>query len=233
MKKIKCRINILIFALVLLLGSFSFCFAAGAEYTVSFTTADGPLAGAVFHMYHIASMDSKGSIKPDAEYSTLLEHCNLKDTSGWPAVSGMLEAYIKTDSIVADQTAVTDKNGVAKFNKQDGLYLITGELKEVGSRWYAPQPFLVHLTAKSGSSTSKAKYLKGEDDPPIVVPPYEPEEPDNPEPGNPTPIQEPAPEPGLPQTGQLWWPVPVLVLSGLTMLGLGKATGRRRSGHHV
>ena len=36
--------------------------------------------------------------------------------------------------------------------------------------------------------------------------------------------------PKLPQTGQLWWPVPVLALGGLALLVVGAALGRRKAG---
>lgn len=47
----------------------------------------------------------------------------------------------------------------------------------------------------------------GDDTP---IPPDEPEE-----------IEIPPEEPSLPQTGQLWWPVPVLACSGLLLISLG------------
>lgn len=51
--------------------------------------------------------------------------------------------------------------------------------------------------------------------------PENPEQPENPDqPGNPT----------LPQTGQLWWPVPVLVAGGLLLIVIGLL--RRRGNTH-
>lgn len=51
--------------------------------------------------------------------------------------------------------------------------------------------------------------------------PENPEQPENPDqPGNPT----------LPQTGQLWWPVPVLVAGGLLLIVIGVL--RRRGNTH-
>ena len=46
----------------------------------------------------------------------------------------------------------------------------------------------------------------------------------------PTPINpSPDPKPGLPYTGQLWWPVPVLLVSGAVLILLGLLQRRRKS----
>ena len=51
--------------------------------------------------------------------------------------------------------------------------------------------------------------------------PENPEQPENPDqPGNPT----------LPQTGQLWWPVPVLVAGGLLLIVIGLLRRRGNTG---
>ena len=63
------------------------------------------------------------------------------------------------------------------------------------------------------------------DQPPDTPPDNPPDEPDEPdEPGTP---DEPG-EPGLPQTGMLWWPVPVLACAGLFLFLMG--WGKRRHG---
>ncbi len=45
------------------------------------------------------------------------------------------------------------------------------------------------------------------------------EEPMNPPATEPSP--EPSPEPSLPQTGQLWWPVPILAVMGMAFFAMG------------
>ena len=54
-----------------------------------------------------------------------------------------------------------------------------------------------------------------ETEPPLIFPPEEtfPEEP--------TPEVPEVPEEPIPQTGLLWWPVPVMGLGGLTAIGVG------------
>ena len=59
---------------------------------------------------------------------------------------------------------------------------------------------------------------------------YRPEEPDNPDiPDEPPPLgpgDQPN-EPTLPQTGALWWPVPLLAAAGLLLLTVGLLLRRR------
>lgn len=67
----------------------------------------------------------------------------------------------------------------------------------------------------------------GPDQPDTPNPPNQPDQPD--EPGQPEKPDAPG-EPTIPQTGALWWPVPVLAGSGMVlfMTGWVRAQGRRR-----
>lgn len=58
---------------------------------------------------------------------------------------------------------------------------------------------------------------------PTVPPPSEPSAPPSP----PTPTDDTPRQPTLPQTGQLWWPVPLLALAGLLLTAAGAAVRRR------
>ena len=42
----------------------------------------------------------------------------------------------------------------------------------------------------------------------------------------PTPNPSPTPPPTIPQTGQLWWPIPVLFLTGVALIAVGFALGK-------
>lgn len=59
----------------------------------------------------------------------------------------------------------------------------------------------------------------------VVTNTYTDDIPDNPPPTGPTTPTDPTPpkpgKPTLPQTGQLWWPVPVLTAAGLLLVIAG------------
>ena len=53
----------------------------------------------------------------------------------------------------------------------------------------------------------------------VVTNTYDEDVPDEPTPISPSEPDEP--EPNLPQTGQLWWPVPLLICAGLLFVIVG------------
>lgn len=68
-------------------------------------------------------------------------------------------------------------------------------------------------------------------EPPVTPEPEDkPEEPPEETPGdNPEETPDDGPdEPGLPQTGQCWWPVPVFLLLGIVLIGIGLWREKRR-----
>ena len=107
---------------------------------------------------------------------------------------------------------------------EPGLYVVTQEHAQATEGFDAIQPFLISLPQWEGGSyvydlTAAPKVpLVPEETPP---PPSEPTTP---------PPSEP---PGIPQTGQLNWPIPVLAAAGMTLFILGWAlyssSGRK---HH-
>ena len=68
---------------------------------------------------------------------------------------------------------------------------------------------------------------KTTDNPPTPDNPGQPDQPDTPSQPD-TPDQPTPDKPTLPQTGSLWWPVPVLAAGGLLCLLCGALTGRRK-----
>ena len=122
-------------------------------------------------------------------------------------------------SMVTDEecmaSVVTDEQGKASFaDLAPAMYLIVRTKVAPHNGSFYVDPFLVSVPmlwegAINDTVTASLKCgwkPQGEDDPPA-----EPQDPDNPG-GN-------APE--LPQTGQLQWPIPVLIVSGGLLLWLG------------
>ncbi len=123
---------------------------------------------------------------------------------------------VREDGEVFDTVTLSAENGWSyRWEGLDAQY-----------RWYVaeqtPSLYRMELTQEGVTFVITNHYAPEETDNPVNPDdPEPPENPDNPE--NPdTPGQ-----PILPQTGQLWWPVPVLLAAGLLLLCIGLA--RRRS----
>lgn len=123
-----------------------------------------------------------------------------------------LAAYA-ADHSLQGETATVGSDGKALFDELElGLYLLVQETAADG--YYKAEPFLVSVPYfESGS------YLYDVDASPKVELEQEPA---GDEPKDDTPAKTPSKTPTkLPQTGQLNWPVPVLVLAGLTLMIMG------------
>lgn len=113
-------------------------------------------------------------------------------------------------------TGVTDREGTARFEGlAPGLYLVDRTAAAAQNSRYVSEPFLVGVPeVVEGSvlydvvSTPKFGW---ETDP---VPTTQPK----------------PPSPALAQTGQLWWPVPMLTLIGLELIAIDLYRDRKKSG---
>lgn len=124
------------------------------------------------------------------------------------ALAAGLEAYVKQNDIKG-QSIEVDQNGHAEWTDlEQGLYLIVQTGQAEG---YAPiQTFLISVPeAVDGAYIYEinAKPKTGKVDTP-----------DDPTPDNKNTVPS---DSKLPQTGQLWWPVPVLVIVGILCVFIG------------
>ena len=133
---------------------------------------------------------------------------------------------VNIEGVEAKTAAVAD--GACKFeNLTPGLYLVLQSKPSDGG--VKINPFLVSIPGKNGSYNIDAT-PKTE----IVVPTT----PTPPGKGTPTPTPGKPGTPGtpssgsktvLPQTGQLWWPLPLLCGAGLALVILGFALKRKKT----
>lgn len=138
-----------------------------------------------------------------------------------PETAAKLASYAKQQSLSG--TTVSIEQGTASLTiaqGQLGLYLLVQNQASTG--WQPLNPFLITVpTMKDG------KYVYQVDASPKVgnLSPVETTTPNTPKPVGPT----------LPQTGQLNWPVPVLVILGLGIFLIGWALrfGDKRNGHEA
>ena len=138
-------------------------------------------------------------------------------------------AFAKTDAIAAFAGSYENKvpaystaknqNGKAVFSDLElGLYLI---VQTEASEGYEPlKPFLISVPMNEGGHYVYEVSAEGK---------FQLEQ--KPEPTTPTPTTPS--EPTLPQTGQLNWPIPVLVVLGLGLFSFGWVLrfGRKKNGY--
>jgi hypothetical protein len=156
-----------------------------------------------------------------------------------------------SDTIKPIDSGKTDQNGYLKFPTGEnelvgGLYFIKGGSITQGGYIYDAVPFIMFLPMYEASATLHNVTVYPKDYSRRVPEPGTsgdtPQEPDEPTPQSSTPPTTPQTLSGdveishdvpltaealptlsgsLPQTGQLWWPIPVLIFSGLVLIIIG------------
>lgn len=195
--------------------------AAGDSLTINYQS------GITFSLYRVADMEKTlvGSFKTcgisiPSDNSTAEEQQHAAQK---------FKNYVNQHGISADRTGTTYNGRVTFSNLDAGYYLLLGAPKTINGMRYEPIPVLVKV---SGSETVE---VKGDET--VVTPPGSSSEPTIPgTPGNPgtlgggTPGTPGNPNGGgtLPQTGQLWWLVPVLLCAGVVLIVVGMFEN-----HHV
>ena len=148
--------------------------------------------------------------------STVTETIDKKLDASNAELAKNLAKFASDKSVKAKTTLKATEDSVLKFSDLEvGLYLITQSTASTG--YSIMDPFLISIP---GKGTEKDRYnvnaspkmgkIQKETTPP--------------------PKDNTPPSGGkLPQTGQLWWPVAVLLAAGVILLGVG--VFRRRSGN--
>ena len=188
-------------AVLLMLMVLPGALAAEGSITVRMTYRGEGVPGGSVSLYRIAGID--GGYVPEPEF----ESCGI-DLSGAlsPSDARALEDYAERCAI-RGQTLVLGREGAAMFGPLDmGLYLLVQ--REAGEGYLPILPFFVGLPQQVGG-----ELIWDVDASPKCAP--EPEVPDE------------SDGPGIPQTGQMNWPVPVLAVLGLVFLAAGWMWSRR------
>lgn len=184
-----------------------------------------------FSLFQVADVSKTAKYTltdPFKNYPIVFE--NL-DSERWRELTQTLVGYVQRDGITPFTTGKTDKNGQLVFEKlEKGLYLVVGESHTTEERLqYVVMPFLVSLPTLTDvdawnygpvvSPKYAIKELQGDDtgskgDYGFVA--------DNTRHDGTSQIDK------LPQTGQLWWPVPVLITTGTILFIAGVLQRKRR-----
>ncbi len=149
--------------------------------------------------------------------------------SGEPELSASLAAYAAQNGIKGTTVTISSEGRAVFSNLELGLYLIAQETPAAGYQAIAPfsvtvpywdgKQLLYDLNANPKPETAK----------PVVTPPVTLVVTPTVRPTlTPIPVNPVNPSPLLPQTGQLWWPVPLLIAAGAVLFLSGIRTEKRR-----
>lgn len=186
--------------------------------TILMVYAEKPVSGGQLTLYRV------GDVAQDNGNYTFVPTSSLHDWNGSfgdlenaDQIAKDLAKYVSDKKLIGTREAI-DKNGEAKFDNggkglEQGLYLVVQTVPAAG--FQSISPFLVSLPYFDGTEYVYDVTARSKTELERVVKPTEP--PETPAPGK------------LPQTGQLWWPVPVLTSAGLLciVVGLLRRRGNR------
>ncbi len=176
--------------------------------TVRDTKSQLPVSGGTLSIYQVASvkMDNGDYI---FEYTEDFSDCSLaleEISSG--ELAEELSDYISENKL-SGMRAETDDEGTVSFDNLDlGLYLV--EQDSAAEGYTGINPFLVTVPMEEGGSLVydvDASPKAGTVTKTVQT--------------TPTPVPNKPVSPVLPQTGQLWWPVPLLAIAGMLFVALG------------
>lgn len=141
------------------------------------------------------------------------------------------EDEFETEHTMPMQTQKTNSAGKAVFSKvQAGKYIVVGKTYTKDNTVYTPVKVELTVPANTENASRKIivnpKYEKEPQEEQQEQPTEEPEESTE----NPEKTPEPIPDGMLPQTGQLWWPVTVLVMSGIILVVIGRKREEKTTG---
>ena len=164
-----------------------------------------------------------GAFAGSAAVRTIPTMSSAELESANAAIAAALERECGTRAITPLDRQPIKNSGVKFENLKVGLYLLSQT--QASDRQRKITPFLLSVPSENDGSTagSELEYH-------VTATPkagyYAP--PPTPTPVPPTPTPTPPPKrTNLPQTGQLWWPVPVMGLLGIGMIACGLVLRRK------
>ena len=213
MKKIRVLMTALVLAVTMLISGANVKAAESTEETGSISV--DMMAGGDLVIYKVAYVEAKADGNEQFVLTALFAGIAgaqdlINDQTGIndKSLPGKFAAVISGATSLDTKKAETD--GTLTFNVEErGLYLIVQNNAAKG--YYKIDPFLVSVPGPDKEMNVKASPKMELDKVPETTPPVTPPK---------TPTK-------LPQTGQLWWPVPVMSLCGLVLIAAGIYMRRR------
>lgn len=193
--------------------------------TISYQQDETPLTGAQFDIYLVAVMDECGELTPTDDFAQFNIQIRGENDEEWKVLASSLEDYILREKLLPADSGKTDSRGLLTFpvrqqKLQHGLYLVLGHRHSQGGYQYEASSFPV-LLPESDKEANDWIYNV------TAYPKYHyTKEGIEEKPDRPVPL---LPSGKLPQTGQLWWPVPILFAAGILIIISGLICQRKRS----
>ena len=186
--------------------------------TVLMVYAEKPLSGGELTLYRVGDVAQDNGDYFFVPTDSLRDwNGSFEDLENADQIARDLAKYVSDKKLIGTRKTI-GKNGEAKFDNggkglEQGLYLV---VQTVPADGFQPiSPFLVSLPYFDGTAYVYDVTARSKTELERIVKPTEP--PETPPPGK------------LPQTGQLWWPVPILISAGLLCItaGLLRRRGNR------
>ena len=191
-----------------------------ASLTVSYQYNGKAIPNVEFYVFKVADVSADGSFTLAGDFAGFSGSVNgLNSADEWNKLATELEQYASAKSLKPAYTGTTGNDGKVQFPAKGeammpGLYLMTCGNTKIDNEVYTSQPSVISLPSEEDGNwqydvavNAKCGHTPVPTTPPVVTPPPE----------------------KLPQTGMLWWPVPVLVLAGLFALAIGVVVRRREA----
>ncbi len=195
--------------------------------TGSITVKEKYGSGITYKLYQVAAFDSEGNAYYTDSFAAYKDEVTVfpsavESSEDAEALVSNYATIIENHSIEANASGVTDSNGNVLFSGlAPGYYYVMAEsFTTEDGKIYSASPVFISLP---GSNEEGVYNITVESKSEMTTPtvPENPPKEDKP--------KEDTPTGKLPQTGVLWWPVPVLFAAGLILYFLGYITELRRS----
>lgn len=191
--------------------------------SITMTHQGEAVPGGSLTLYRIAEVHLENEADYSFRYIQEYAECQVSlEDLGNSETALALAAYTKENNISGTKQFIDEEGQIIFAELELGLYLIVQQ--DAAPGFELVNPFLVTVPGKQDDH-----YIYNVDASPKLALERAPTEPT--EPTDPTEPTEPTP-PDLPQTGLNQWPVPVLAISGMFMVGMGLvlyADGKKKS----
>lgn len=192
------------------------------------------MSGMNWNIYHIGSHNEADEFVLEGDFADCPVSFDDLSASAVQQAANDLEDYAISGGIEPLYSASADENGGLLFDGlEKGLYLLTGEPISVGGYLCTPAAAVVEVTADENGSYDLTVYPKFELS--------EDSRPDSSAPDSSVPDSSSSDSTGtgsavvsqpststststpekIPQTGQLWWPVPIMAVAGIALVVVG------------